>query len=185
MRRLCGTDGLPADRVFFQLIGAADAGSGSVMRKLLFIGVFSALLAGCSMFVPKLEKPRLSLASVQVQEGSGLLQQKLLVGVRVTNPNARELPVKGIDLRLELAGEHVADGVTARSFVVPANSEAQFDMVVTANLAAVLMKLATHRELRRDEIPYRVTGKVATSIGMLRSIPFNEAGSIPLGLSRD
>lgn len=155
------------------------------MRKLLVIGLFLAALSGCAMFMPKLEKPRLSLASVQVQEGSGLLQQKLLVGVRVVNPNARELPVKGIDLQLELAGEQVADGVTARSFVVPAHSEAEFDMVITANLASVLMKLATHRELRREALPYRVTGKVATSIGMLRSIPFNETGSIPLGLSRD
>lgn len=153
------------------------------MKKVFVLVALCALLGGCSAFVPKLEKPRLSLASVRVQEGSGLLQQKLLVGVRVVNPNARELPVKGIDLKLDLAGEHVADGVSARSFVVPANSEAQFDMVVTANLAGVLMKLATHRDLRRDQLPYRVTGKVDTRIGLLRSIPFTETGSISLGLA--
>ena len=155
------------------------------MKKLAATIALCVGLLGCSILAPKFEKPRLSLASVQIQEGSGLLQQKLLVGVRVVNPNARELPVKGIDLALEMAGEHVADGVSARSFVVPAHSEAEFDMVVTANLAGLLMKLATHKDMRRDELPYRVTGKVATRIGMLRSIPFSEAGAISLGGPRD
>jgi LEA14-like dessication related protein len=148
----------------------------------LFVCV--ATMAGCSAIVPDLEKPRLSLASVQMLEGSGIREQKLRVGVRVVNPNDRDLPVKGLDLSLELDGKHVADGVSTRSFVVPANSEAEFDMQVTANLAGALMKLVKHRQGRFDAVPYRVTGKVSTRIGVLRSIPFSDTGTIPLGRIR-
>ena len=49
------------------------------MTRLAALIVWCLTIAGCALFVPKLEKPRLSLASVQVQEGSGLLQQKLLM----------------------------------------------------------------------------------------------------------
>jgi LEA14-like dessication related protein len=150
-----------------------------MIRLPVLFAVFATVL-GCSTLVPQLEKPRLSLARVQLQGGSGVMEQRLLVGVRVVNPNDRELPVKGLDLSLELDGRHVADGSLARSFVVPANSEAEFDMHVTANLAGTLLKLATRKRALRDPVPYRVTGTVATRIGMLRSIPFTDTGTVSI-----
>lgn len=151
-----------------------------MIRLTVLLAVFATML-GCSTVVPQLEKPRLALSRVHLQEGSGVMEQRLLVGVRVANPNDRALPVKGLNLSLELDGQHVADGVSTRSFVVPANSEAEFDMLVTANLAGVLLKLATRRNALREPIPYRVTGKVATRLGMLRSIPFTDTGTISIG----
>lgn len=150
-----------------------------MIRSVVLFTVFAAVL-GCSLVAPHLEKPQLSLTRVQLQEGSSVKEQRLQVGVRVVNPNDRALPVKGLTLSLDLDGHHVADGVSARSFVVPARSEAEFDMQVTANLAGVLLKLATRRGGLLADIPYRVTGRVETRIGMLRSLPFTDEGSISI-----
>jgi len=150
------------------------------MNRIAALLAVIVTMLGCSAVVPQIEKPRLALARVQLQDGSSVMEQRLLVGVRVVNPNDRALPVKGLNLSLDLDGHHVADGVSTRSFVVPANSEAEFDMLVTANLAGVLLKLATRRNALRDPVPYRVSGKVATRLGMLRSIPFTDTGAISI-----
>jgi len=51
----------------------------------------SALLGGCSLFVPKLETPQLSVVSVELQK-SDLWEQHLKVRMRVVNPNDRPIP---------------------------------------------------------------------------------------------
>jgi hypothetical protein len=82
---------------------------------------------------------------------------------------------------MELAGEPFATGVTAREFVVPAHGEAEFDMIVTANAATALLKIAGGDRKSREEIGYRMKGRLSTKLGLLRSIPFEESGTLPLG----
>ena len=85
-----------------------------------------------------------------------------------------------LDVEVELANEPFAQGVSAREFIVPAGGEAEFDMIVTANAATALLKIAGSDRKSREEIPYRVTGKLSTRIGLLRSIPFDESGTVPV-----
>ena len=47
------------------------------------------VLSSCSLFVPKLQTPRLSVVGVELQKGA-LWQQKLKVRMHVDNPNDRE-----------------------------------------------------------------------------------------------
>lgn len=141
------------------------------------LALLPLLLAGCALFAPKFLTPRLSVVDVQIQHAD-LVEQQLKVRMRVQNPNDRRLPVKGLAYTLEIEGQELAHGVSGASFVVPANGEAEFDTHVTANLAGVMMKL-----LRRGAAPtlaYRLTGKVALSEGLLRSVPFEERGSVRL-----
>jgi LEA14-like dessication related protein len=99
--------------------------------------------------------------------------------MKVENPNDVELPVNGLDVDVELAGEPFAHGVSAREFVVPARGEAEFDMLVTANAAAALLKIAGS-DRKTDAIDYRLKGKLSTRLGLLRTIPFEESGSLPI-----
>lgn len=138
-------------------------------------------LAGCASVVPRLEAPDLSVVDVQMQE-STLFEQRFLVTMRVLNPNDRDLPVRGIDYNMELMGEKVGRGLTNQAFTVPAMGEATFDMTVTTNLATGLLKLLP--KLQRgetSEIEYRIVGKVSTQLGVIRSIPFDEKGTLKLG----
>ena len=145
--------------------------------RALVPALLAALVAGCALFAPRFVTPRLSVVDVQLQHAD-LIEQQLKVRLRVQNPNDRRLPVKGLAYTLEIEGQELAHGVSGASFVVPANGEAEFDTNVTANLAGVMMKL-----LRRGSAPnvaYRLSGKVALSEGLLRSVPFEERGSVKL-----
>lgn len=133
-------------------------------------------LGGCSGMIPKLEPPDLQVVGVELQ-ASDLLQQQLRVRMRVTNPNDRALPVRGITYRVEVAGEQFATGESERDFEVPALGSTEFDLSMKANAASVLLKLMGNRSQALD---YRLTGRVQLASGLLRSIPFEEKGTFNL-----
>jgi LEA14-like dessication related protein len=148
------------------------------MRSLFATWMACLVLAGCAGIPRDLQTPEVSFVGLKTVEAS-LFEQKLTVRMKVRNPNAIELPVNGLDVDMELADEPFARGVSAREFVVPAGGEAEFDMNVTANAANALLKIASG-DLEADEIGYRVKGKLSTKIGMLRTIPFDERGTLPV-----
>ena len=137
------------------------------------------LLAGC-VLTPKFTPPRLSIVNVQL-EGGDLWEQRLRVRLHVENPNNRPLPVKGLEYTLEVGGQQLARGASAASFVVPARGESEFDTNVTTNLAGALLKLLGRGpDALGQSVEYHLTGKVSLSAGLLRSIPFDERGSVRL-----
>ncbi|HZO21200.1 MAG TPA: LEA type 2 family protein [Steroidobacteraceae bacterium] len=134
------------------------------------------LLCGCSLFVPKLEPPKLSILNIQLLR-SDLWHQDLRVRMRVENPNDRKLPVRSITYTVDIEGQEFAHGESASSFVVPPLGEAEFDMTVSANMAGMLVKLLGQGG---SPIEYHLSGKVALSEGLLRSIPFDNHGTFKL-----
>ncbi len=148
-------------------------------KRTLLIGCL-VLMVGCTGLGTRLETPEVTFVGIRAVEAS-LFEQKLEVRLRVLNPNTIELPVNGLDMDVELAGEPFATGVTAREFVVPAHGEAEFDMIVTANAATALLKIAGADRKSREEIGYRLKGRLSTKLGLLRSIPFEESGTLPIG----
>lgn len=150
------------------------------MKKLLCAGAVALLLGGCSY--ARLETPNLQIVNIQMQE-SQLFEQRFKVHVRVQNPNDRALPVQGITAKMDLNGEEFAQGVLGEAFTVPAFGEAEFDMMMSANMASAIIKMVSG--MRGGKAPesfdYRVRGKLSLASGMMRSIPFDETGSIKLG----
>ena len=145
-------------------------------RRLVLLSLCVLPLAGCEV-LPKLEAPTLSVVSMKMQSAD-IFSQRMLVRMRVLNPNARELPIKGITYRIEVNDAELGQGLTNTPFIVPALGEAEFDVQVTTNLAGVVGKLLGRRS--QDSLQYRLVGEVSLSSGFLRRIPFDERGSVKL-----
>lgn len=139
------------------------------------------LLSGCAGLGPRLETPKLSIVSVELVKGD-LFEQRLRARMRVQNPNDRELAVKGLTYTIEVGGEEFGRGMSGSSFIVPRMGEAEFDMNVTANLAGTLLRLASRSSQggMPETLDYRIAGKVSLATGVLRSIPFEEKGTLKL-----
>jgi LEA14-like dessication related protein len=146
--------------------------------RILVLGALAMpALFGCAS-LPKFETPRLSVIALEMQSAD-IFSQRMKVRMRVLNPNARELPVKGISYRIEVNDSELGQGLTNTPFVVPAMGEAEFDVQVTTNLAGMLGKLLSRRG-SQDSLQYRLVGEVALARGFLRRIPFDERGSVKL-----
>lgn len=156
------------------LTGMVSAG----MRALLLSVIGGFLLGACAAIPVNLKTPEVSFIGLQAVEAT-VFEQKLQVRMKVHNPNTIELPVNGLDIDIELADEPFAHGVSARQFVVPAEGEAEFDMLVTANAATALLKLASGGG-KAGDVGYRLKGKLSTKLGLLRTIPFEETGTLPI-----
>jgi LEA14-like dessication related protein len=136
-------------------------------------------LGACAAFAPRFEQPHLSVLGVEVKDAS-LSGQHFRVRMRVQNPNDRALPVRGISYTMQLAGEDFGEGAAANAFTVPALGEADFDILVSTNLAATLWKVLPRLKDTSQPLEYRLVGRVDTDLMFLRSIPFDERGSVAL-----
>jgi LEA14-like dessication related protein len=128
------------------------------------------LLAACT---PHFEKPEVTVAKIEYL-GGNILQQDFQISFNIHNPNARTLPVAGIEARLSVAGDLIASGSSARAFVVPAIGDGQFDMAVHADMAAGLIRLLSHA----DALDYELAGTVGLDLPFMRSLPFHHTGRI-------
>jgi LEA14-like dessication related protein len=128
-----------------------------------------------------LEPPPLSVIGVEIVRGD-LFEQRFKARMRVQNPNDRSIAVRGVSYILQIGGEELGRGLSGSSFTVPASGEAEFDMLVTANLAGTVMRLL--ERARSDGLPdslsYRLRGEVKLAEGLVRTIPFDEKGSVRL-----
>jgi LEA14-like dessication related protein len=145
------------------------------MRVPVMVLAAILLLSGCATL--RLTPPHLQVVGVSLL-GANLLQQQLRVRVRVDNPNKTELQVRGIDCEVQLAGATFASGASERDFVVPALGAMEFDVDVTANAAAALLRLLGSRE--RGSTEYRVTGTVHLAKGFIKDVPFEHKGDLLL-----
>ena len=153
-----------------------------VIGKRLLLIFFFAMLSGCAALGPRLEAPKLDIASVELVKGD-LFEQRLRARVRVQNPNDRELRVRGITYTIELGGEELGRGLSGSSFSVPARGEAEFDMSLTANLAGTLLRLIERTRKSGgapSALPYRIHGEVKLEKGLIRTVPFDQKGTLPL-----
>lgn len=152
--------------------------SKRLLRLLLCWGVLT--LAACAALAPRYARPNLSVLGVEMVNGN-LFQQNFRVTFQIQNPNDRALPVKGLHAELHVGGESIATGVSNHAFTVPAFGEAQFDMLVTANLAMGILRLANTVDRKTGNIDYDLTGAASLDLPLLRDLPFHQSGSLALG----
>lgn len=148
-----------------------------ILRLVLLLVTTGAAVAGCASVLPKLEAPRLAVTSVVIG-GGNIQQQQIRLTFHVTNPNDRAIAIRSIECNLEIEGAAFAQGTTEAPFTLPALGETDFDLNVTANLNSVLAAFAGG--FGHHTVDYRVYGQVHLQGGMLRTIPFDQKGTVRL-----
>ncbi len=146
-------------------------------KRLLWF-VLLASLSACSTLPGKPEPPRVNLVGLQLVSME-LFEQRYQVRLRLKNPNAYELPIKGIDFRLDINGQAFADGVSNRSVTVPAYGEQVIALEVSSNLIQVFRQLQLLEKSRSPGFEYRINGSVAVGDSG-RRLPFDYSGDMQL-----
>jgi LEA14-like dessication related protein len=153
-----------------------------VVARLVLVVALLITGSSCSALRPELQAPRLMLIHVAMTSAD-IFNQQFLVRVNVQNPNDRELKIKGLDYKLFLEGDSFAQGGLNKPFVIPALGETDFDMTVKTNFVSGIGRLLS-RLNGRTQVNYTVEGKLLTDIRFLKTIPFQETGSVNLSVQR-
>lgn len=147
--------------------------------QILWLLVCLTLLSACSLFNPKLERPTVTVASVQLRAGN-LLEQTLTVKLHIENPNDRALSVRGLHAEVTLYGDTIAIGDSEREFSVPALGQTDFDMAIRTNLMLALAKIGDRANRHEDNLNYELNGEAKVDFGLTRTLRFHYDGSLSL-----
>ena len=134
--------------------------------------------AGCAA-LPKFEAPKLSVVSTE-DAGRRLLSQRLQVRMRVLNPNARELPIKGITYRIEVNDAELGNGSHRRAVHGAGDGRGGVRHAGHGESGRRARQSCCRGAIRRSSSTTGWSASVSLSSGFLRRIPFDERGSVKL-----
>lgn len=101
------------------------------MNKYLIVAM--ALLLGACASLNPISKPEVAITRINVGASNGL-QQQLLVGLQLDNPNGFDLRMGRLRYEMSLAGSKLASGRFNEEVVIPANGQSNIDVPVGINL---------------------------------------------------
>lgn len=134
------------------------------------------VLTACSYLPTRTNSPRVTLIGLSLVS-MDLLEQRYQVRLRMKNPNAFALQVRGMDFHLELNGKTFADGVSNQTLDVPAYGESVLALEVSSGLLQVFRQLQALEDSAVSGVAYRIKGNVA--IGDFgQRLPFDYTGEI-------
>lgn len=143
---------------------------------LIMLGIL--MLSGCATSL-KLEQPVVKVTRIQLLPSQGL-QQRIGVGLSITNPNARDLPVRGLSYNIGIENFSILSGVTDQVPVLKAYQETPVNLEVSTNLLE-LARLIEYfsRNTAQQNINYSFNAKLDFS-SWLPAMRVQERGQIQL-----
>ena len=127
------------------------------MRPLILI--LCLLLGACST-VPGRDPLQVSVAGIESLPGEGM-ELRLLVKLRVQNPNDAPLDYDGVYLKLEVLDQTVATGVSSERGSVPRYGEPLIAVPVTISALRVMgFALRAFDGRPIEKVKYRLEGKL-------------------------
>ena len=149
------------------------------LRKIA-LGAVACFAAGCASTGITVEKPGVSLQTVEVAD-IGLGGQTFVLEFDVVNPNPFPLPIRTISYGVELDGFRFASGETQGAFTVPANGDSHFEITVDVDLMRTAPQLMfIGRDGVYRDIPYALEGRFAIDVPFANPVSFRNEGSIRL-----
>jgi LEA14-like dessication related protein len=149
------------------------------LSRATLLPAVALLLVACAS-TKDFQAPRLNLVSASMLSAD-VFSQQFRVRVHVQNPNPRALPIKKLDFKLFLEGDSFGEGQSQAPFVVPANGETEFDLLVGTNFSISIARLLSRLAgTDRRDVEYIFSGTVTVDVAFSPKIKFNEAGRVDL-----
>jgi LEA14-like dessication related protein len=142
----------------------------------LFYAASLLWITACSMLPAKPVKPDIELIDVKPLNVS-LTEQKLRFTLKVSNPNNFELPVESIDFIARFNGSDIANGKSNQAVTIPASSDGELTLDVTAGLDRMVSTLKTLLEGETLNLDYELAGTVKIE-NWSTPIPFDVVGAM-------
>jgi LEA14-like dessication related protein len=144
----------------------------SVLFVLLAFGVL--LFGGCASLQPI----DVIMAGVEPLQGQGL-ELRMLVKLRIQNPNDLPLDFNGVSLQMDVQGKRFATGVSDAAGSVPRFGETIVSVPVSISvLRIVLQAMDVVTSENRGKLEYEMTGRLAGPA--FNSMRFSSKGEFAL-----
>ncbi len=140
--------------------------------------LMAVLLSACAGLYPRPDPPNVTLAGLRVVE-MGLFEQRYRLRLRIQNPNAFALPIRGMDYELTLNDREFARGVSRQYVTVPAFGEEVLEVDVISNLGELIEQLQDLGAGRVYTLSYGLSGGISLANRAIK-IPFDYQGEIAL-----
>ena len=150
---------------------------------LLLLAVTTLMLGACAT-LPGYAPLQVAVAGIESLPGEGL-ELRMLVKLRVQNPNEDAIDYDGVSLKLDVQGQTYASGVSAARGTIPRFGEAVIEVPVTISTLQVAFQV--FRLMRDGKGPERLKYKLNGRLGgsFFGSMSFATEGELDLSPSRE
>lgn len=131
-------------------------------------------LVSCSALTHRPEAPIVSLSDIKFSK-MGLLEQNLILTLRLKNPNDYSLPLRGLNYVLKLNGHEFAEGVSASRVTIAPYGEAMIDVNVISNFFSIFKQLKGLSG--KESLKYSLSGKIGL-VNKAFKLPFSRKGEL-------
>ena len=146
-------------------------------RRAFLLLVIALGVAGCAS-MPHKDPLQVTVAGMESLPGEGM-EVRMLVKLRVQNPNASEIAYSGAYLEFEVQGRTFATGVSDQAGVIPPFGEAIVAVPVTVSVLRMVRQVAGMLDGQPvDKISYEMSGKL--SGGLFSTERFSVSGEFSL-----
>ena len=145
---------------------------------LAYLSLLAILTACAAIPTHRPLAPDVELVNVKPLNLS-LQGQRLAFTLRVSNPNKFDLPLRALNFTARVEGERIANGLTNERVTIPANGNAQLEIVVTVGIDRLIDRFKYLLDDDTSVLAYDVAGTV--SLGNWPTpIAFNHDGKAGL-----
>jgi LEA14-like dessication related protein len=130
-------------------------------RMTITLALVGALSLSACVGLQRSDPLEVAVAGIEPMQGEGL-ELRMLVSLRVQNPNDAPLDYDGVYVRLEVQDKTFATGVSDARGSVPRFGESVIEVPVTVSmLRLVRQALGMFDGEPADKVSYRLTGKLS------------------------
>ena len=132
-------------------------------------------LSGCATMPDPLD---VTVAGIEPLQGEGM-EVRMLVKLRVLNPNDREIVYRGASVKVEVLDKTFASGASDLGGTVPRFGETIVEVPVSISVLRMVRQVMGMVDGKPiDKVPYEMSGKLQT--GSLSAIRFSTSGELEI-----